>query len=331
MGLISYALSGNYKRFWNDLKSISKKNGKNPVVMFFDMGLCFLFLGAGLQDYLGYRFYEKGWKERRTFATIGYMDKVNKILCGIEWSPYISNKLSFHQNYSAFTHRDYFKIEGGVEGLKAFLAQHEEFVVKPQIGLGGSEVKVVKAAEITDPEAFYEQIVHEKLLVEELIVQNEEWAKMSKKSVNTIRVITGAVDGRSRLLYAGCRFGAGDSIADNIHSGGCCAEVDISSGVIATDGFTMALERIEKSPSGVRIKGTKVPYFEEIKTMCLKAALVNDQIHLVGWDVAIAKDGPCLIEGNRGPGFDLVQIPSQKGAKWMLDELVKEVQKTKKK
>lgn len=59
--------------------------------------------------------------------------------------------------------------------------------------------------------------------------------------------------------------------------------------------------------------------------MVLEAALINDKVNIVGWDVAISKNGPLIIEGNRGPGFDLVQVLLKKGTKYMLDDLLESV------
>ena len=50
--------------------------------------------------------------------------------------------------------------------------------------------------------------------------------------------------------------------------------------------------------------------FEEL---VLKAALESDKILVVGWDVAISENGPVVIEGNRRPGFDLVQVLDDRG------------------
>ena len=330
MGLISFALRGNYKRYWNDLKKVSEETGKSPVLMFIDTALCTVFIGAGLQDYLIYRFYNKSWKERNTFCTIGFMDKATKILSPLKWSPFISNKLAFHKNYAEFTHRDYVNYDDGFEGFEAFLEKHPTFVVKPQIGLGGESVHVATLEEIGDPKAFYEKSKNENTLIEELIVQDPRWAKMSKRSINTVRVVTGIVGDDVDILCAVCRFGASDSIADNIHSGGCCARVDLETGKIIGDAMNMKLDRFERAYDGTPYDGCQIPYWPEIKEICTKAARVNNEIHLVGWDVAIAKDGPLLIEGNRGPGFDLVEIPTQTGAKWMLEDLIKRVKAYKK-
>ena len=52
---------------------------------------------------------------------------------------------------------------------------------------------------------------------------------------------------------------------------------------------------------------------QEAKDLVLKCALINQNIQVVGWDVAITDKGPVLVEGNRRPGFDIVQVVSRKG------------------
>ena len=103
MGLLKFALVGNYKDYYKKLKELSKTNGKSPRLMFIDTAICTVLLGSGLQDYLNYKFYEKSFKERKTYVTIGYMVKAYKTLAGVEYADFISNKVNFHKNYSKFT------------------------------------------------------------------------------------------------------------------------------------------------------------------------------------------------------------------------------------
>ena len=41
--------------------------------------------------------------------------------------------------------------------------------------------------------------------------------------------------------------------------------------------------------------------------------------------VAIGKDGPLVVEGNRSSSFDIIQVPPKKGARDMLDGLIAEI------
>ena len=74
MGIINFALSGNYKRFYKDLKEISKINKKPAIFMFVDTAVSTLLFGSGLQDYLNYKFYEKSFKERKTYTGEAYYE-----------------------------------------------------------------------------------------------------------------------------------------------------------------------------------------------------------------------------------------------------------------
>ena len=82
------------------------------------------------------------------------------------------------------------------------------------------------------------------------------------------------------------------------------------------DAIDKDLNHFEVHPkSKVKFDGFQIPNWEKAKELVLKASLVNNHIHMVGWDVAITEKGTTLIEGNRRPGFDLIQVLSKKGRK----------------
>lgn len=327
MGIISFALKGNYGRFYNDLKELSKKNGKPAWFMFLDTAVCTLRYGSGLQDYLNFQFYNKKHAQRKTYVSVGYLDKVITKLSNIKWSPYISNKTNFHKNYSAYTRRDFFDPEGGYEAFEAFLDRNPVFIYKPQIGQCGEGIAKIVTAEIEDRKAFFDKAMEAKACLEELVKQHPDWEALCPGCVNTLRIITGAAKGQSWILFAATRIGSGTSVADNFHMGGSAVLIDMETGKLTGTGLDKKLNEHTCSATGIRYDGYAVPYWEEIKQLCLDAALVNDQIHFVGWDVAVTPDGPLLIEGNRGSGFDLPQVLTKRGMKDMLKNLVARVEK----
>lgn len=325
MDLINFALSGNYSRFYENLKKISEENNKSPNLMFIDAAFSALIFGSGLSDYLNYKFYEKTYKERKTYVTIGNMAKAYKVLAPIEYADFISNKVNFHKHYKEFTKRDFLYYENSFEEFEEFIYNHPTFVKKPLQGLGGSDVTKENISEITDKQAFYNKIKNKEFFLEELIIQNREWAALSPDSTNTLRIMTETFDNKSRIIFAAARIGSGKTIADNFHQGGMGVLIDIESGRLTGCGIDKELNESPYSITGIKFDNVKIPYWDEIKDMVISAALINDNIHMVGWDVAIGENGPLIIEGNRGPGFDLVQILMKKGTKYMLSDALKKV------
>lgn len=326
MSILSFALRGNYAGFYNELKEISKLTGKSALVMFADTALSTLVFGSGLQDYLNYEFYEKSYKERSSYVTIGNMAKAYKKLAPIKYADFISNKVNFNKNYAQFTKRDFLSCDNSFDEFEQFLAKHPTFVKKPLQGCGGAEVTKMTSSEISDKKDFYEHLKAKEFFLEELIIQHEAWATLSPNSTNTLRVMTEAFDNSAKIIFAAARIGSGKSITDNFHQGGMGVLVDLETGELTGNGVDKKLNESETSVSGIKFDGFVIPYWDEIKQMVIQAALVNDNIHIVGWDVAITPNGPLLIEGNRGPGFDLVQMLLKKGTKYMLDDAMAKVE-----
>ena len=327
MGILRYAMNANYGRFYNDLKEISKKNKKPAIIMFMDAGICFIRYRAGLQDYLNFKFYEKKHKERKEYVTTGDEYNAYKILASIDYAEFFSNKVNFHKNFAKYAKREYFAPDDTYENFEKFIEKHKDFVKKPIIGLGGGGVSKVSIDEINDKLEFYNKLKENQEFIEELVIQDERWAYLSPNSTNTLRVMTSAVNGKSEIIFAAARIGSGKTIADNFHQGGQGVLIDIDTGKLVGNGIDKKLNESECSPTGIKFDGFEIPYWEETKQMVLEAALVNDKVNIIGWDVAISRNGPLIIESNRGPGWDLPQVLMKKGMKDVINKVLEEVKK----
>ena len=326
MGLLKFALKGNYKRYYNDLKVLSKTNGKSPILMFIDTGLSCLVCKSGLQDYVNYKFYDKSWKERKEYATIGYQHEFYRLAANWEYAPFFSNKVNFHKNFKKFTKRKCVSYDDGLPKVKKFIDSHDSVVRKPITGLGGANVEKIDTKDIKDINEFYENLKKDNCLIEELVIQNKEWSKLSPNSINTVRVVTKCIKGKAEVIFAVVRIGSGKSIVDNFHQGGCGVKVNIEKGVL--EGPTIDKKNNESeytSATHVKVDGFKIPYWKEIVEMTCQAAKVNDKVNIVGWDVAITDNGPLLIEGNRGPGMDIIQVLYKRGVKPDLEKIKQEI------
>lgn len=331
MGIIKFALRGNYKKYYQDLKELSKINKKNPNLMFIDTAISCILFKSGLQDYVNYKFYNKSLIERSKYASIGYQHKFYKVAANWEYAPFFSNKVNFNHNFKKFVKRECRSYEDGLEEITKFINDHEEIVRKPISGLGGANVEKIDTKNIKDINEFYENLKKDNCMIEELVVQNKEWSRLNPDSLNTVRVVTKCIDGKSEVIFAVARIGSGASIVDNFHQGGVGVKVNIEKGCL--EGKTidkMNNESTHTSITKVKVDGFKIPYWEEIIKMTTEAAKVNDVVNIVGWDVGITDEGPVIIEGNRGPGMDIIQVLYKRGVKPDLEKIKHEIIKSKK-
>lgn len=315
MGLIEYARAGNLKRFKNNLKEISKKEKKSEFFLFNHFLLTFLKTGCGYSDYLNYELYNKTFKEIDEYVTIKHQDKFYEIVSPAKYKTFFTIKPNFLNNFKDYINRSFFA-GGTIEELKAFLDKNEEFMVKPYDGLGGKGVYKEYRKNIKNVNDFYNYLNENHLFIEEYIKQNKEVNRLCKESVNTIRIMTFSYNGKSEIVYAAMRIGNGINNVDNFHQGGMGCKIDLEKGILIGDAIDKDLNHYEVHPkSKVKFDGFVLPNWEKAKKLVLDASLVNNNIHMVGWDVALTDEGATLIEGNRRPGFDLIQVLSKRGRK----------------
>ena len=315
MGLIEYARAGNLKRFKNNLKEISKKEKKSEFFLFNHFLLTFLKTGCGYSDYLNYELYNKTFKEIDEYVTIKHQDKFYEIVSPAKYKTFFTIKPNFLNNFKDYINRSFFA-GGTIEELKAFLDKNEEFMVKPYDGLGGKGVYKEYRKNIKNVNDLYNYLNENHLFIEEYVKQNKEVNRLCKESVNTIRIMTFSYNGKSEIVYAAMRIGNGINNVDNFHQGGMGCKIDLEKGILIGDAIDKDLNHYEVHPkSKVKFDGFVLPNWEKAKKLVLDASLVNNNIHMVGWDVALTDEGATLIEGNRRPGFDLIQVLSKRGRK----------------
>lgn len=326
MGLVSYALSGNFKKFNKNVKEIAKKENISYTKMMFKFLDCFRMLKCGYADYLNYELYKKSRAEIKEYVSINDQDKFYEIVSPSEYKKTFSVKPNFLKTFKKYINRDFYTNDQSIDKLRLFLKKHDVFMMKQIDGLGGHNVSKVNSKDIDNIEEFYEKLKKENLFLEEYVIQNSKINKLCPASCNTLRIMTFGYNGKSRIIFATLRVGNGINSVDNFHQGGMGVLVDIETGKLVGNAYDKDLNEYTHHPkTKIKFDGFQIPNWDKIKDLVLEAALVDKHIHVVGWDVAVLEDGATFIEGNRRPGFDLVQVLSKRGRKDMMREILDEI------
>ena len=162
---------------------------------------------------------------------------------------------------------------------------------------------------VDGPEAFLARLKADGIgILEEIVVQHPEMARLCPTSVNTCRIATLLGDKAEGIVYGFVRIGNG-KVMDNVDCGGMAARIDLESGKLLTVGADKAGNTFTKHPmTGTDIIGFTIPYWEEAKAMCMAAARKVPQMRFIAWDVAITENGPTFIEGNSFPSHAVPQF-----------------------
>jgi hypothetical protein len=140
-------------------------------------------------------------------------------------------------------------------------------------------------------------------LIEEYLPQHPEIAEINPSSVNTLRVWVIERDDGFHAYYAALRIGRAGSQVDNTTSGGFACVVNPSTGCLE-EGLDLhnPFHPIARHPdTGVSLEGRRVPFWPEVLELGSKALSVFPEMRFAGLDIAIAPDGPVVIELNVAP------------------------------
>ena len=292
----------NFSNMMNTAKRISGKTHSNIIFVLIDIIYCGFKYQAGYNDYLEFEFYNLNSKQRKTYLTAGKNNSIIKKYNDKSYWHVFDNKIEFNNRFSKYLNREWLDLrETTLEQFKSFIKKHKIIIVKPIDDCGGNGVEKIEINDECDCSKIYDELKENRqFLVEEFVQQHKDMDKLYSGSVNTLRMFTMYTD-KGHYLQGVLKFGNGGNV-DNFSSGGMYTFVD-NEGVVIAPAIDKKDDVYEIHPiSKEKIVGFKVPMFDEAKELVCNAAKEVPEVAYVGWDVAITKEGPVLIEGNCYPG-----------------------------
>lgn len=150
----------------------------------------------------------------------------------------------------------------------------------------------------------YRTVIKSEFIFQETIEQHPQLNRISSSSLNTIRIDTFIENtGNVSVISAYLRMSIRESLVDNVSSGGCMVGINLEKGTLKEVGYSIfkyhGSGTYSRHPvSGISFEGFPIPCIREVIELVSRTAALMPGLRLVGWDVAIGKTGPVLIEGN---------------------------------
>ncbi len=292
-------------RVWSFATQIAKEQDKWAPRIFVDMLVWAAFHDTAYIDYYEADFALLTKAERKTFMTSLVQHHVAQALNDRTDVLQFENKLTFNRRFSEYLGRDWIDLdEVDADGFRAFAEKNPVFIAKTPVGREGKGVFRYDAAEVTDWNAFRDELRDKgQRLIEQRIVQHPYLAEYCEGTVNTTRVATFFDGEKVHVLMAAQKFGRG-AVSDQFTWGGFFTMIDESGKSFGPGHTGKHKSRYETHPdSGRSIVDFEVPMWDQVVDLVTRAAQEVPTVPYVGWDVAVTPDGPVLIEGNWTPGL----------------------------
>lgn len=254
-------------------------------------------------------FYRKNSREKKRWLTSA---KNNRYLYKVAYDDdarlTFDHKEFFDKRFKHLMKHDFIILKDSTKDeIKAFLQKYREVIVKPAGGACGVGIYKMNYADSEAVKDVFERIdAGENLIMEQVIVQHKEMARMNPSSVNTLRIIT-MVDkgGNVQIINTLAKFGGSDQCISNTWGGGCCCHINQETGILDRLGKDIHGNYLFCHPvTKVVIPGFQIPNWNGVLNYAKELAKVVPNGRYIGWDIVILEDGYDVIEGNLHPGQD---------------------------
>ena len=251
----------------------------------------------------------------------------------------LEDKYRLYQRLEPYYKRDVIEVHtmDDLAVFEEFARKHNEFVVKPAdfaFGYGvhkasmdeyGNDYKVALESILNEGIKIKEQSPSRvtKMVLEELIEQDEGLAVLHPASVNGIRAnAVRGKDGKIHIYHPWIKAGVSGTFVASAALNGFDAEIDPVTGVVITDGCREKGEPYKVHPdSGITIKGFQIPKWDELIEFVDEIMAELPEYGCIAWDLVLTPRGWCVMEGNYSGDF-MFQMTSNRGFKKEFEELI---------
>ncbi len=147
-------------------------------------------------------------------------------------------------------------------------------------------------------------------LVQPCVIKHPKHEPYSKIGLCTTRVMTRrSSNGDIEVFLGAFKMPTGDTAVDNFSKGSLVSPIDVRSGTLGPAvRKSPTLPRVDAHPdTNAPITGETLAHWDAIADLAIRAHQTVPDNEIVGWDIALAPDGPLLVEGNLWPCFMLLQ------------------------
>ena len=293
-----------------------------------------LYRAKGLthEEYYEFEFEKRSEESRRNFLGLNeqhfYLDLLNPLkYISLARNKYVAHKMLENTGISTSELYCYYQPEaryaanpecaGDLNGVLQILKTKgvQSCVIKTTESSHGDNVWVIKSIDYQDGDAVLTRfdgqeltlssvLGDEALIFECVVCQTDQFAAFNASSVNTVRFMTALYpDGSAKVIATFIKIGRAGRCVDNAGGGGnvdVC--VDVETGeiryAIQFDGWHNVKDIDCHPDNGNPLNGVVIENWEAVKADVIRFQQAFPYCKVAGWDIAIADEGPVVIEIN---------------------------------
>ena len=249
-------------------------------------------------------------EQKKTVSTLWTRMEFRKMYTDRRYIGMLMNKYIFSKVFAEFYGRKCAQASDIDEELLKKMADGSgQVVYKPNCKGMGKGIRILK---VTTKEEIGEALEGIRSggngIVEEYICQDEVLSELYPKAVSVVRFYS-VCSPKGSFLFAPVLTVAHQNEISNGCQDALTSMVDIRTGEVLTQAVDQneMVEYKTHPVTGKAFQGVMLPFWKETIGMMRRVVPLASKISNIGWDVAITRDGPILVEANTIPGFTTAQ------------------------